>query len=127
MKTGFAFHCHHDTLVEWVTDYDERVKYIKENKPESEQELRLRLFKMIPPDRLPPELYKAGDDYDKALDAYNKAGDAYNKAWDACTKARPAYDKAWAAYLPALIALHKELCPNCPWDGNTIFTEKESK
>jgi len=148
-KTGFAFHCHHDTLFEYVTDYDERVRYIKEDKPEREQELRLKLFKIIPDDRLPTKLVKAGTAYvkarkacDKARETYDKAGEtcvkagtayvkagtacvkaweAYGKARGACVKAGEAYDKAWEAYKPEIEALHKELCPGCPWDGKTIF------
>jgi len=134
-KTGFAFHCHHDTLFEYVTDYDERVRYIKEDKPEREQELRLKLFKIIPDDRLPTKLVKAWETCVKAREAYDKAGTAYVKAWEACDKARETYDKAgeaydkaweayvkaWEAYKPEIEALHKELCPGCPWDGKTIF------
>jgi len=154
-ETGFAFHVHHDVLVEWCTDYDERVQYIKENKPASEQALRLRLFKFVPVDRLPPEPAKAWEAYnkareacDKAWEAYNKAREACNKAREACNKAREAYDKAWEAYdkaweacdkaweacnkaweacMPELIKLHEELCPNCTWDGKTIFPEKVVK
>ena len=103
-KSGLAFHCHHDILVEYVYDYDERVRYIKENKPEDEQELRLRLFQMIPEDRVS------------------------QKAWEACYKAWEVYDKAWEVYDKAnrleLEALHAELCPNCPWNGETIFAKE---
>ncbi len=112
-KTGFAFHVHHDVLLEYCTDYEERVQYIKGNKPAREQALRLRLFKFIPIDRLPPEL-------DKAWEAYDKAREACDKAWEA-------YDKAREAYMPELIKLHEELCPNCPWDGKTIFSKKVVK
>ena len=65
-QSGFAFHCHHDVLAEWVYDYDERVRFIKENKPADEQELRLRLFKLIPEDHLPEDLRKVQAEYDKA-------------------------------------------------------------
>ena len=175
---GIAFHCHHNTLVEYVHDYDERVEYIKNYKPEHEQELRLKLFKMIPVDRLPQKgldayvktmdaFYKANDAFDKASDAfykardafykasdasykdrdafykasdaYDKALDVYDKALDAYYKARTAYDKARDAYFKANYAfvkardayfkdnedefdkLHKELCPDCTWNGETIF------
>ena len=100
-KQGYAFHVHHDTLFEWCFDYDKRVKYIKENKPKHERELRLRLFKLIPKGRIPAKLYKAWDAYDKARDACDKAGEAL---------------------APEIEALHKELCPDCPWDGKTIFS-----
>ena len=149
--SGFAFHCHHDTLCEWVSDYDEWVDYIKEYKPPQEIELRLRLFQMIPEERLPEELVKAWTAYDKARTAYDKAWTAcvkagtacdkawtaYDKAWTASDKARTAYDKALTACVKARTAcdkaivshtkelekLHAELCPNCTWDGKTIFKE----
>ncbi|MDP2730139.1 MAG: hypothetical protein Q8O55_06635 [Dehalococcoidales bacterium] len=104
IETGFAFHVHHDKLAEFCTDYDERVRYIRENKPKEEQDLRLRLFKLIPESRLPVSLIKARATYDRA--------------W-------ATYYTAWDAYMPQLEALHKELCPNCPWDGMTIFSGKE--
>lgn len=118
-KAGFAFHVHHDRLFEWCFDYDERVKAIEQDKPKHEQELRLRLFKLIPLESLPKKLVKAGE-------ACAKAWEAYAKAWEAYNKAREAYDKAGEAYEPELIELHKQLCPDCPWDGNTIFS-KENK
>ncbi len=181
IKSGLAFHCHHDTLCEYVYDFNERVRFIKGNKPKSEQKLRLRLFKMIPDELIPgkgsPEweacgkareaydkareaygkaweayykageayykareaYYKAGKAYDKAREANGKAREAYDKAWEACCKAREAngkareaYDKAWEAcgkawevcgmkYSKELEKLHTNLCPDCPWNGKTIF------
>jgi len=157
MKSGLAFHCHHDVLLEFVYDYDERVEYIKNYKPESEQELRLRLFKMIPEELIPDKdsvkykayleasaaydkacaaALKARAAYLKACAAHLKTRVAYDKAWAACDKASDAYDKAraaylkaWAAYLKAcgkeIEVLHKELCPDCAWDGKSIFKEEK--
>ncbi len=99
-KSGLAFHCHHDVLLEYVYDYDERVRFIKENKPEKEQELRLRLFQMIPDEFIP------GRDSPEWA-AYDKAGAAYDKA-----------------NRKELEALHLSLCPDCPWNGRTIFRGK---
>ena len=115
---GFAFHCHHGELVEYVTDYNDRVKYIKKHKPKEEQEVRLRLFKMIPEDRLPADLIKASE-------ARAKAWEACVKAREACVKARETRAKAIIKYTPELEKLHKELCPDCPWDGYTIFPKEE--
>ena len=126
MKSGIAFHVHHTTLYEPCFDFDERIKYIKENKPSDELKLRLRLFKLIPKDRLPgkglPELQayeetrkayeetgkacdkagkaclKACPPDDKARQAYGKARKGYDKARQAYDKARKGYDKAWQAY-----------------------------
>lgn len=157
LKSGLAFHVHHDKLFEFCTDYGERVKYIREEKPKSEQELRLRLFKLIPEDRVPGRhsvkeeaYFKAGEAYKKAGEAYFKVWEAYKKVWEANEKtweanekageankkareankkAREAYEKVWEAYKKAygkeIIALHQELCPNCPFDKETIFTRKD--
>ncbi len=144
-----AWHVHHEVLCEPLTEpIENRIKYIRENKPEAERALRLRLLKPVQ-GKVPSacgkagDAYdKAGDAYDKAWDAYGKAGDAYTKAWAAYTKAGDsygkagaaydkagdsygkawaAYTKAWAAALPALEKLHAKECPDCPWDGETIF------
>ena len=146
IKSRFAFHVHHDSLVEWCYDYAKRIAFIEANKPAKEQELRLKLFRMIPTDRLPPKLISAREDCDKALEAldkawealdkageardkaredYDKARKALNKAWEALDKARGAYYKILTACMPELIKLHEELCPDCPWDGETIFSEKK--
>ena len=154
IKSGLAFHCHHDQLYEFVYDYDERVRFIKANKPQKEQELRLRLFKLIPlelvhsKDNKEYQAFiktgeardKAWEASDKAWEAYNnrgkrgkftiakealnKAWEVYNKAWEAYGKAREAYNKKWRV---KITSLHEELCPNCPWDGKTIFPAIENK
>ena len=111
-KSGLAFHCHHDRLYEWVYDYDERVEYIKQHKLLEEQALRLRLFKLIPLDRIPGIDSQPWEACDEAREACDEARKAYNEAWEA-------YDEAWGY---KIVELHKELCPDCPWDR-----EKEIK
>ena len=96
--SGWAFHCHHDLLYEFVTNYNERVAYIKRNKPQEEQKLRLRLFRMIPEDRLPYDLIGAGKAYDEAGKAYDEAGKAHNEAGEAHNEAGEAYDEARKAF-----------------------------
>lgn len=138
MREGFAFHCHHDVLVEYVYDYQERVDYINKHKPKGERKLRLRLFKIIPDDRIPEELLEANDAYNKARDAYYKAKNAFNKAgyaykksltvaytkaWDVYDKADDVYEEMLKTYEPYFDQLHKELCSDCSWDGTTIFKE----
>ncbi len=127
-KSGVAFHCHHDSLLEYVYDFDERVDYIKRYKPKGERELRLRLFKLIPNECLPGRgsgewaaydkaraacdkaraaCDKARVAYDKARVARDKARAARDKARAACDKARVAYDKVWAAYGKVWVAYDK--------------------
>jgi len=161
--TTFAWHVHHETLIEPLTEpIENRIAYIKEYKPASQVELRLRLLKPVQGE-LPAALNKAKAALDKAFTARDKAFTAYAKAWAAYDKARPArdkaftayakawaayvkaraalnkakaaldkaraaYAKAWAAYvkagaacMPEIEALHAIECPDCPWDGTTIF------
>ena len=105
--TTFAWHVHHETLIEPLTEpIENRIAYIKQAKPASEVELRLRLLKPVQGE-LPAALNKA-----KA--ALDKARAAYAKAW-------AAYVKAGAACMPEIEALHAIECPDCPWDGTSIF------
>lgn len=136
-KSGLAFHVHHDTLIEYCTDYDDRVDYIKKYKPFEQRELRLWLFQLIPIERLPQDGLKAyikawrvGDKArEEAREAYEKPWEVYDKAREAYVKTKEAHDKAWKAYLSrnqrALEKLHEELCLNCPWDGKTIFPKEK--
>src|SRR3990170_1383075 len=172
------WHIHHEVLLEWSDDIQERIDFIQAEKPKHEVEIRLRLLKPVQ-GALPPKLVKAGDARDKAYDAnakardaYDKARDAFGKDWDAYVKARAAFGKDWdaldkadaayvkagdayvkaraafgkdwdafvkanvayakakAAYnkaydecLPQIEALHALECPDCPWNGTTIFPE----
>ncbi|KKL79510.1 hypothetical protein LCGC14_2014070 [marine sediment metagenome] len=135
IKKGMFWHVHHDTLLEYCYDYDERVRFIKKNKPKSEQELRLRLFQPVKGkfpravtkawaacDKARAAYDKARAAYDKARAAYDKAWTAYNKARTACAKARTAYNKAAKNNIVAIEKLHRKECPDCPWDGETIFS-----
>ena len=119
IKSGLAFHCHHDTLIEYVYDFDERVATINNWKPAEEQELRLRLFKMIPETRLPKNGRKA---YSEALEAYREAWKAYSEVEKAYSEAEKAYIEGHRLFFKKL---HKELCPDCPWDGHSIFKEEK--
>src|SRR3989304_3377958 len=131
------WHIHHkDFLLEWSDDIQERIDFIQAEKPKHGVEVRLRLLKPVQ-GALPPKLVKAGDArgkaedanakawdaYVKARDAYVKAGAAPDQAWDAFGKDWDAYRKAYDKYLPQIEALHALECPDCPWDGFTIFPE----
>ena len=147
------WHIHHEVLLEWSDDIQERIDFIQAEKPKHEVEIRLRLLKPVQ-GALPPKLVKARDAYlayDKAWDAfgkdwdayvkaraafgkdwdafvkasvaYAKAGDAFVKAKAAFVKAKAAYNKAYDECLPQIEALHALECPDCPWNGTTIFPE----
>jgi len=139
IKSGFAFHVYDCQLVDFCFDYDEKVEVIKEDKYQDEQALRLRLLQIIPKSRLPRPLVEAIKAYDgaiKALDearnaldedknAYGDAKKAYDRAWEACNRTVDACYEVLKVCEPELIKLHEELCPNCPWNGSTIFTRRD--
>ena len=135
----FCWHVHHDDLVEplWGP-IEKRIDYIKKNKPASEQKLRLRLLKPVR-GQLPIAVVEAWEAhlqaraaYDQARATYDQAGEAYGQAGEAYGQAEAAYDQAGAAYYQVLAghtdeinALHAQECPDCPWDGKTIFSWEE--
>lgn len=82
--------------------------------------------------------------FDEAQAAYSQAW--YDRAWDVCDRARVMCGQAQAACDQArdlciqtgdactealetsrteMEALHREECPGCPWNGETIFPGKE--
>jgi len=108
-KQGLVVHCHHDLLIEWCHSFQERVDYIKSDKPKSEQKTRLKLFKMLSTEAiadLPKYLVEASRKLDEAYrkwdeayhkwdEAYRKRGEAYRKLAEADCKRDEAYRK-WA-------------------------------
>ena len=143
-KSGVAFHCHHDRLVEFVTNYDERVAYIKQEKPPAERPLRLRLFQMVPPERLSAGLAEAvnestrlREESDRLRAEGNRLWEEGHRLWAESTRLWTESTRLWAEstrlgveniaqHMPELLALHAELCPECPWNGQTIFGREEN-
>jgi len=146
-RQGFFWHVHHGILIEWCHSYDERAEYIRTKKSSDEQETRLRLLQPVK-GNLPEEVIEAGRVYGeaerarneawraydevkraygeawfkaKADRAYDEAGQAYNEALRVYDEARQVYYDAVNKNISKIEALHAEECPNCPWDGHTIF------
>ena len=140
-KSGMYWHLHHDVLMEYTHDIDERWDYVVKNKPADEVPTRLRLMRPVVGE-LPADVDKAYAEWDKANAEWCKANAELDKAYAECYKANAEWDKAraeWckayaecykanaeldkarAANLPAILALHSIECPGCPWDGETIF------
>ena len=104
--TELYWHVHHDVLCELLTyPVEDRIAFIKANKPSSEVETRLRLMQPVR-GKLPPRFAKAWAALSAALAAWS-ARDAYNKARNVSRR--------------ALERLHRKECPGCPWNGHTIF------
>ena len=135
---GMAWHVHHSGyLVEFCWSVTERLDFIDKHKPETQRATRKRLLKLVS-GKLPADLIKSREAYYKSWKAYYKAEKAHDKAvegllqsveglkaWEAYAKAWKAYYKAYEKHLPAIEALHAKECPDCPWDGQTIFPDKD--
>ena len=148
MIKGFYWHVHHDKLIEWCYNYQERVEAIKE-KPKNEIETRLRLLKPVKNFKVLPkkwvEAFKKWVEADKKrVEAVNKWDEAFRKwleadekldeavkKWDeahkkwleAFRKWLEAYkkrDEADEKFMPELEALHKKECGCKEWNGKEI-------
>ena len=60
--------------------------------------------------------------HDEAKKVYHEAQRAYFEAWDANDKAGMAYSEVLSNHKDEVEALHKQECPDCPWNGRTIFS-----
>lgn len=128
-KKGFAIHCHHDILVEYCYNYDERVTAIKNTKPKNEIETRLRLFKLLPEEALkdiPIRLQKAYAEREKAYAEWEKAGAEWKKAYAEWKKADDEWKKAYAEWPQKdKDIFHQKYCGCSEWNGTEIvFSEK---
>jgi hypothetical protein len=141
-----AAHLHHEEPFELLTKPAEaRITYILSKKPENERALRLRCFAPIDLTKFPKlrkvsdALWEADTAWWKASDALRKASDALREADTAWWKVSDALRKAdavrwetgavrWkanAAFKRIYAIPHAKLCPlgeDCPWDGETIFS-----
>lgn len=120
INKGFFWHVHHEVLLGWCYNYNERAEFIRTDKLLEEQAVRLRLFQPVK-GQLPRELVEARRAYDEAYRAYYGAYRAYYGARRAYVEARRVYYEVLNKNMPAIEALHKAECPNCPWNGRTIF------
>ena len=130
----FAWHVHHNILMEPLTESIEtRRVYIETNKAPDEQVLRLRLLKPVQGE-IPVAIREAGNTYSDAYHAYNSAhlirgiaGSYYAATHRVYADAARGYKIVLAANMPTIEALHEKECPDCPWNGETIFPEKEKE
>ena len=59
-----------------------------------------------------------------ARGAYETAQQATDTAWRAYEIACHAAEQLYSKHLPAIEALHAIECPDCPWDGESIFPRR---
>jgi hypothetical protein len=130
-KRRLAIHCHHDTLVEWCWDYDERVRFIETEKPANERATRLRLFKLLPPEALADlstklqqvhaEMVKGDADLDKANNDPESTTAARLKARATRDTAMYNWHEEYGKWPKrAQKAWHARWCGCMEWDGREI-------
>ena len=102
-KAGWYWLLHHDTIVEWTDNIDERWDYVCSKKPLGELAVRQKWMRPVK-GNLPEELLTALAKYDEA---------------------RAKYVKALAKYRPQIEALMREELPGVPWDGAQLVFKGE--
>lgn len=120
MKTvgKLAWHVHHDRLFEILTEpIENRITYIKSNKNLREIPTRLRLLKLVSRGRLPISVRQAYVIWERDVARWKTA--RWKKASTAWTRKSELGERL--LNLPAIEKLHTKECPNCPWNGKTIF------
>jgi len=82
-------------------------------------------------DRASQECDRASQECDRASQEYARASQECDRAWEKRDRAREKrdrareeYDRALEEHAAEIEALHEQECPDCPWDGQTIFPEK---
>lgn len=145
MKSKPYWHIHHHTLLEFNIDpITQRRRFIKQNKSMDEVPIRLRLLKPIK-GKLPSKVVRAAQSFVKAARDSKKMWDTvqhlyeiYKRARNDLNKAEGAKEEAYRLQNKAEFALgdvlkkhkikietlHAKECPDCPWDGQTIFPKK---
>jgi len=101
----FYWHIHHDILLEPLTEpIENRIKFIKENKPKDEIKLRLKLLKPVK-GKLPLERDEVRQKYDEARQKcdevrqkYDEVRQKYDEARQKCDEAWQKCDEAWQKY-----------------------------
>ena len=100
--TTYVLHLHHKMLFETLTEpIENRINYIKEEKPKHEIETRLSAMRILTPAEvktIPKGVMKKCEVYDKAWEAWEKTREARYKACEACDEAEEVYGKAREAW-----------------------------
>jgi len=124
------WHIYHDSLLDFSANIEERIEYIKQHKSSSDIPLRLRLLKEVK-GPLPEELVRLGEAWWKARVAYDKAErqqytkqfneEAFCHITNVYGELHEKLDYTICKYMKELAELHAKECPDCPWDGFSIF------
>ena len=99
-SVGVYWHLHHDLICEWCHSYEDRAYDIIYYKPWWQIRRRLKLFQPVKQVSKLPETFRL-------------------RMEDEGLRRRPY--RCVRGYELKLAALHDKECPDCPWNGKTIF------
>jgi hypothetical protein len=120
--SGMFWHCHHDELYEYCWDKQERINYIKFEKPKSEIKTRLKLFKKIK-GKLPKELLEATQLREATKREYEKTNRSFmsvrynNWIYEVFSDANKNLEKIKKEYSKLMNTLHKKECGCKEWSN----------
>ena len=130
VKYNWYWHVHHDKLIEKSGNINDRLKYILGNKPEDEIPLRLRLLRKVKDqdevERIMAERKINQDNYLRKMESIQNEYDTKTESiqdgyvrkmepiWNEFNVKKKSLDED-------METLHHAECPNCPWNGMTIF------
>jgi len=101
-KAGFVWHCWHNKLISYYDGYNRRVGQIKDHKPANQHEVRLERFQFVKgpvPDYLTE----------------------HRCEWNVAEHLKQNHPRDYER----LLAKHEKQCPDCPWNGRTLFPRKK--
>ena len=110
---GLFWHVHHDVLLEYCYNLNKRVRWIETHKHKGTHKIRLRLMQPVR-GRVPRQVRQAGKNLSNMAYWRTRRGDEL------------ALQIAINNNYRAILALHEKECPDCPWDGETIFPKQKA-
>jgi len=125
-KSGWYWLLHHEQLLEWTDDIDERWQYIVENKPKNEIDLRLSEIAPVRGD-LPKQIIDAYAERKRAYGEWERAYAERGRAERGQAERERAYGewkRAYDKHKTRLEVMHKLECPDSKWNGKTILETK---
>lgn len=132
-KKQFCWHAYHAGSLCQLVDIKARQEDIEHIKPEHELPTRRRLMKPVVGE-LPVGFVKACEKEEAAREAWEAAWETAWKAREAREALEAVWEAAWKAWKAAykthkaeIERLHAKECPDCPWDGKSIFPETEEE
>jgi hypothetical protein len=120
IERGPYWHVHHLKLWEYCYDVAERRAYIRSDKPIDERPIRLRLMKPITHVGLTKTQWEMVKEL-KAMERKFRQLRKHDWTGVGMHLVRARINRLAKKLNPILNRVHKKQCPNCPWNGRTIF------